>query len=614
MAGNIVGQIGGLINLDLDKSLRSKWHPNHCEPLQIEVACQSGACDTQLPVNYSLVLMDFWRVMWCGGAVWVVGFEPLSLRPGRLAAASGDGLEGARAREGSRKKTGGPWWGLRRGLGSATNGRVMDAIARFPMLANAAGPLSLTYLLGLLVVAVGVLLWLILRLKVQAFLALLISSLVVAVGSSAELTGGRGRLSLAEIGPMVESGMASSLGFIATIIGLGAIFGSLLEHSGGAQALARAMLRVFGEKRAPWAMLATGFVISIPVFLDVALVILAPIVYAIARRTGKSVLAYGLPLLAGMAVTHAFVPPTPGPVWVAYELGVGLGWVILFGCVVGIPTAVVAGIVAPSWMAGRIYIAPPEEEAGAVEEEGRLPSVGLIAGLIGLPVALIVAGTLARQHLAEGIGEGLAKADYEAALAVARDGAGLWLKALMFFGHPIMALLVATVGALVFLGYFRRVDRAVLMEVTTRALGPAGIIILITGAGGVFKKFLGESGVGDALKQVFEGMGIPVLLLAYAFAFLVRVAQGSATVAMVTAAGLIASLTEGLNQPQLALVVVAIAAGGTAVSHFNDSGFWMVSRYLRMTEKQTLQTWTVVSTLVSLVGYLVAQLVWVFVA
>jgi len=289
--------------------------------------------------------------------------------------------------------------------------------------------------------------------------------------------------------------------------------------------------------------------------------------------------------------------------------------VILFGCLVGIPTALVAGIVAPAWMAGRIHIAPPEvdpEVAGEVED-GKLPSVWLIAGLIGLPVVLIVLGTLARQQLAAGIDEGLSKADYEAALAVAQEGAGMGVKALMFFGHPILSLLLATVGALVFLGYFRRVDRAVLMEVTTRALGPAGIIILITGAGGVFKKFLGESGVGDALKQVFEGMGIPVLLLAYVFAFLVRVAQGSATVAMVTAAGLIASLTEGLSQPQLALVVVAIAAGGTAVSHFNDSGFWMVSRYLRMTEKQTLQTWTVVSTLVSVVGYLVAQAVWVFV-
>lgn len=499
---------------------------------------------------------------------------------------------------------------------SARNGGVIVELPmRLMPLISAAGvgTLSLPYLIGLLVFAVAVLLWLILKWKMQAFLALIISSLVVAIGSSAEFTGGKGRLSLADIGPMMESGMASSLGFIATIIGLGAIFGSLLEHSGGAQALARTMLRVFGEKRAPWAMVTTGFIISIPVFLDVALVIIAPILYALARRTGKSLLAFGLPLLAGMAVTHAFVPPTPGPVWVAYELGVGLGWVILFGCVVGIPTALVAGIAAPAWMAKRMYIAPPEEDPDAVMEEGKLPHFGLIIGLIGVPILLIVLGTVAKEFLASGIATGLSKAEYDAALLAARGEAGFWVNALLFLGHPIVSLLIATLGALVFLGYFRKVDRAVLMDVTTRSLGPAGIIILITGAGGVFKKFLGESGVSDALKQSFEGTGIPVLLLAYVFAVLVRVAQGSATVAMVTAAGLVASLTGGLSQPQLALVVVAIAAGASAVSHVNDSGFWMVGRYLRMTEKQTLQTWTIVSTIVSVVGYGVAQLVWMFV-
>jgi Gnt-I system low-affinity gluconate transporter len=237
----------------------------------------------------------------------------------------------------------------------------------------------------------------------------------------------------------------------------------------------------------------------------------------------------------------------------------------------------------------------------------------LIIGLIGVPILLIVLGTVAKEFLASGIATGLSKAEYDAALLAARGEAGFWVNALLFLGHPIVSLLIATLGALVFLGYFRKVDRAVLMDVTTRSLGPAGIIILITGAGGVFKKFLGESGVSDALKQSFEGTGIPVLLLAYVFAVLVRVAQGSATVAMVTAAGLVASLTGGLSQPQLALVVVAIAAGASAVSHVNDSGFWMVGRYLRMTEKQTLQTWTIVSTIVSVVGYGVAQLVWMFV-
>ncbi len=482
------------------------------------------------------------------------------------------------------------------------------------MLADAAGDKpSLTYLLSLLVFAVAFLLILILKFRVQAFLALLLASLVVAIGASKEVTGAEDGLGLAEIGATIQSGMASSLGFIAAIIGLGAIFGALLEHSGGAQSLARSMLRIFGEKRAPWAMVITGFIISIPVFLDVALVILAPILYALSRKTGKSVLAFGLPLLAGMMVTHAFVPPTPGPVWVAYELGVGLGWVILFGCIVGLPTAIIGGILVPKRMAEKLYIAPPEEDPEAEHDESKLPSFGLIMLLIGLPILFILLGTVVKEILAAELPEGLSKSDYNTEYAKALAAAGLHMKILAFFGHPIIALLCATVGALIFLGYGRRVDKNVLMEVCTHALGPAGIIILITGAGGVFKGILGATGVSDALKTAFDGSGISILLLAYIFAFLVRIAQGSATVAMVTAAGLIASLVEGLSQPQLALVVVAVAAGASAVSHVNDSGFWMISRYLRMTEKETLKTWTIISTIVSIVGYALAQILWFFV-
>jgi len=477
----------------------------------------------------------------------------------------------------------------------------------------AASTLSLTYLLSLLVLAVIFLLFLILKLRMQAFVALILASLFVAIGASKELTGGAGTLELTEIGGVIQDGMASSLGFIACIIGLGAIFGSLLEHSGGAQSLARSMINIFGEKRAPWAMVVTGFIISVPVFLDVALVIIAPIIYALSRKTGKSILAFGLPLLAGMMVTHAFVPPTPGPVWVAYELGVGLGWVILFGVIVGFPTAIIGGIIVPKRMAENLYIAPPEEKEGDVQDEGSLPSFGLILCLIGLPIAMILGGTIVKEMIANGIEPGLSKAAYGDALKAAVSDSSLWMKIVYFLGHPILALLCATMGALIFLGYGRGVDKATLMEVTTRSLGPAGIIILITGAGGVFKMILGSSGVSDALKQAFEGSGIPILLLAYIFAFLVRIAQGSATVAMVTAAGLVASLTTELSQQQLALVVVAVAAGASAVSHVNDSGFWMVSRYMRMTEKQTLQTWTIISTVVSVVGYLLAQLVWMFV-
>jgi H+/gluconate symporter-like permease len=469
------------------------------------------------------------------------------------------------------------------------------------------------------------LLFLILKLRMQAFLALILASLFVAVGSSKELTGGVGTLELTSIGGTIEKGMGGSLGFIATIIGLGAIFGSMLEHSGGAQSLAKSLLKIFGEKRASWAMVVTGFIISIPVFLDVALVIIAPILYALAHKTGKSVLAFGLPLLAGMLVTHAFVPPTPGPVYVAFELGVGLGWVILFGCIVGLPTAIIGGILVPKRMAEKLYIAPPEGFTDDNVDEASLPSFTSILLLIALPIALILVGTIVKENVAAGIEReaivrslsvedqadaGARKKAYEAEVKTQMSAAPIVSKVLLFIGHPIIALVLATLASLFYLGYARGFDKSELMEVTTKALGPAGIIILITGAGGVFKGVMGASGVSDALRDVCQGWGIPIMLLAYLFAVFVRVAQGSATVAMVTAAGLMASMTEGLSQPQLALVVVAIAAGASAVSHVNDSGFWLVSRYMMMTEKQTFQTWTVISTVVSVVGFLLASLLW----
>jgi Gnt-I system low-affinity gluconate transporter len=505
----------------------------------------------------------------------------------------------------------------------------MPTFATLLFAQSAEKSLSLTYLLTLLILAVVVLLYLILKLRMQAFLALILASLFVAVGSSKELTGGVGTLELANIGGQIQSGMGSSLGFIATIIGLGAIFGSLLEHSGGAQSLAKSLLRIFGEKRASWAMVVTGFIISIPVFLDVALVIIAPILYALSRKTGKSVLAFGLPLLAGLMVTHAFVPPTPGPVWVAYELGVSLGWVILFGCIVGFPTAIVGGIILPKSMAAKLYIAPPEELGESTEateeDDSKLPSLTSILVLIGLPILLILVGTIVKEYVAADIERaaivasldpdqqadaGARKKAYESAVGAAVSDSNIGLKTLLFLGHPIIALLLATVGALFYLGYGRGYDKSVLMDVMTKSLGPAGIIILITGAGGVFKGIMGASGVSDALSVACENWQIPVLVLAYLFAVFVRVAQGSATVAMVTAGGLMASAAEGLSQPELALVVVAIAAGASAFSHVNDSGFWMVSRYMLMTEKQTFQTWTVISTVVSIVGFLLALGLW----
>ncbi|MDF1810820.1 MAG: gluconate:H+ symporter [Verrucomicrobiales bacterium] len=409
-------------------------------------------------------------------------------------------------------------------------------------------------------------------------------------------------ISLTQIGGTVVNGMGSALGFIATIIGVGAIFGALLEHSGGTQSLAKSTLRLFGEKKAPWAMLLTGFIISIPVFLDVALVILAPLLYALARDTKKSLLTFGLPLVAGMAVTHAFVPPTPGPVAVGYILGVNLGWVIAFGVVVGLPTALICGPWLCSKVAKFVDVPLPDHVAETETEEASLPPVGLILLLIALPIGMILASTIVEQIIASGL-EPMSNSARKTALAAALATSSPLMQIIHFLGHPVIALLGSTLLAIWFLGTRRGGTKEEILELCTRALGPAGIIILITGAGGVFKGVLISTGIADALADVFGTSGIPIVALAYIFATLVRIAQGSATVAMLTAAGLMAGFTEDLSQPMLALITVAIAAGATGFSHVNDSGFWMISRYMGMTEKQTLKTWTLVSTAISLVSF-----------
>lgn len=490
----------------------------------------------------------------------------------------------------------------------------------------------------LLLGAVLVLLALILLLKLQAFLALLLTSVLTSVGAVFINPSAAG---ITEIGEIIVSGMGNSLGFVATIIGIGAIFGAMLENSGGTQSLARASLRVFGAERASWAMLLTGFIISIPVFLDVGLVILTPLLKALAKDTNRSLLFFGLPLAAGMATTHAFVPPTPGPVAVAYFLGVNLGYVILFGLLIGFPTAVICGPLLCGRLVAQIESSPKTrsvEEAQVAEhavesqateprhshadlevsaelEEGNAdaastaphPSAMSIIGLIALPIVLILGNTLVEQVATSGISPGLTSTARKQAVSEALDKLPIWAQAVHLIGHPVVALLLCTLLTVWFLGSRRGLTGDELNELSTKALGPAGIIILITGAGGVFKQVLGASGITQALTAVFANVQIPLVAIAWIFATLIRVAQGSATVAMLTAAGLMTGFVKNaqpsVSDMHLALLACAIASGATGFSHVNDSGFWMISRYFGLTERQTLKTWTVVSTAISVVSF-----------
>ncbi len=444
-------------------------------------------------------------------------------------------------------------------------------------------------LIGLVVFGVALLLGLVVVVRLHAFIALLVTSLVVAV---------LGRIPLVEIAGLIQREMGSTLGYIAVVIGLGAMFGEMLQQSGGARAIANTLLRVFGDRYSPWALGLTGVIVAVPVFFDVALILFIPLVYSLARRSGRSLLFYAIPLLAGIAVAHSFIPPTPGPVAVAGLLGADLGWVIAIGAVAGIPATIVGGIWFGRRVSSRIHLDVPDfmhlpPETTNHQTAGRVPSFGLAAGLIAFPLVLILLGTASSVALPDG--------------HRMRD-------LLTFVGHPFTALIVATLLSFYALGTRLGFSSDAVRRMATKSLEPVGLIILVTGAGGVFGKVLVAAGVGTAAAEWMATSQLPLVALAFLIAAVVRVAQGSATVSMVTAAGLVGPIVEAttMSPPMVAATVIAIASGATVLSHFNDSGFWLVNRYLGMSEKQTLRVWTVMETIVGLTGFGVVLLLSLF--
>lgn len=435
------------------------------------------------------------------------------------------------------------------------------------------------YLAGVVATAVALLLYLIIRRKQQPFVSLILVSMGTALAAG---------LAPEQVMECIERGMGGTLGFIAVVVGLGAMFGQMLEVSGGAERLTLTLLRFFGQKRASWAMTLAGFLVAIPVFFDVGFIILMPLIYHLTRQTKRSLLHYAIPLLAGLAVTHAFVPPTPGPVAVAKLVGADLGRVILWGSLIGLPCAILAGPLFGSWIARRIPTTVPEYMTVlAPEKERELPSFTLIFGIIALPLVLILVNTVT-----------------EAILEPSQ-----WpttLRVCAFIGHPFFALLTATLLAFTTLGTCRGLSREKVNEIATASLAPAGLIILVTGAGGVFKQALIESGAGEALAQTLAKSVLHPVWAAFLIALLVRVVAGSATVAMMTAGGIIAPLMVG-SAVEPALIVIAIASGATAISHVNDSGFWLVNRYLGLSPRDTLRSWTVMESIIGVTG---ATLAW----
>jgi len=424
------------------------------------------------------------------------------------------------------------------------------------------------------------------RTKLHAFVSLLLVSLLVGIAAG---------MPLGDVIASIQNGMGGTLGFVAVVVGLGAMFGKMLEVSGGAERLAQTLVSKFGEDKAQWALAITGFIVAVPVFFDVGFIILVPIVYGLAKKTGRSLLYYGIPLLAGLAVTHSFIPPTPGPIAVANLIGAELGWVILFGVIAGIPAAILAGPIFGKYIANKIHVNIPDYmEFEEIDTSKELPSFKMIVSLISIPLVLILANTLSAVLLEEG---------------------NAIRTFFTFMGHPFVALTLATLLTFIFLGTRRGYTRDEVQEIATKALEPAGIIILVTGAGGVFKQVLIDSGVGDVLGEMMAGSPLPAIVLAFLIATVVRVAQGSATVSMVTAAGLITPLLEiqNITGAALGLIVIAIASGATVLSHVNDSGFWLVNRYFGLDVKDTLKSWTVMETIIGLTGFAVVFLISLFI-
>lgn len=451
-----------------------------------------------------------------------------------------------------------------------------------------------SHLLLVTFLSIGLLLYLVLRVKLHPFLSLLITAMFLGVTSG---------MPLSKVNTAIQNGLGGTLGFVATVVGIGGIFGQILEASGGTEAIARNLIRRFGKDKAHWSLVMAGFLIAIPVYFDVGFIILVPVVYALAKDTKRSTLFYAIPLLAGLAVTHTFVPPTPGPVAVADMLGADLGWVILIGSLIGLPVAILAGPVFGSYISKKIDVAPPkhmmeELNNGTEQTECSLPSFTAVATIIGMPLLLMVV-----------------KSVIELLIKLGYMQEGIVYDISVFVGHPFTALIIATLMAAYFLGTRRGFTRKQLLDVSAKALAPAGMIILIIGSGGAFKEMLIQSGVGNVLAEGISATKLPPIVLAFIIAAAVRITLGSATVSMITAAGIIGPILEAytLSEIHLALIVISIASGATILSHVNDSGFWLVGKYLGLTEMQTLRSWTVMETIIALGGFGIALLLSFFV-
>jgi GntP family gluconate:H+ symporter len=381
-----------------------------------------------------------------------------------------------------------------------------------------------------------------------------------------------------------EAGVGKTLGHIALVVALGTMLGKMMAESGGAEQIARTMIRWFGEKNVHWAMVFIAFLVGFPIFFEVGFVLLIPIAFNVARRTGTSMLLVGLPMVAGLSVVHGLVPPHPAAMIAVGEYQANVGRTIFYALLVGIPTAIIAGPIFAKWIAPRIHLPahnPLEEQFIHADTERQLPGFGITLATILLPVFLMLLGGWANLLAAPGT----ASNDF-----------------LLFIGNSVVALLIATLVSFYTLGIARGFNRDSILKFSHDCLAPTAGITLLVGAGGGLNRILVEAGIAKEIVTISSDMALTPLMMGWLVAALMRIATGSATVAMSTAAGIVAPIALAAGYPHPELLVIATGAGSLILSHVNDGGFWLIKEYFNMTVTQTFKTWTVLETIISIVA------------
>ena len=427
----------------------------------------------------------------------------------------------------------------------------------------------------LLIAAIGVALvvLLITWARVPAFLSLAIAALFVGLAA---------QMPLADIPRAFQGGMGDTLGSIAMVIALGTVIGKLLAESGGAVVVSNALRRALGERRLDWALMLSGLIIGLPVFFQVGLVLLAPVLFTAQRQSRMPLLRLGLPMVAGLSAAHGLVPPHPGPIAALERLGADPGRTLFYSLILALPLSIISGPFYARYICRRVEVepGPMAEQFTNVALPARTPALGLTLVTMLMPVLLMLLASAAQIAMADGTPR----------------------RVISFIGSPLVAMMVATIAAFVTFGRSCRFSRVRLLEFAEQSLPPIAGVLLVVGAGGGFGRVLVTAHVDAAIAQAMGGLQLSPLVMGWVIASLLRLSVGSATVSVITAASIMAPLVSGIPGVNKELLVVSIGAGSLIASHVNDGGFWLVKEYLNMSVPQTLATWTIIETIVSVLG------------